>query len=202
MVLPRAIRLHLHLPKVSVVNDSMSSDSHAAAARPPRLGHARGQLAPPDTRICRVESDTFASLLAAPMHAITPDAFSAMRVVRSPLAVRASIRSALRSSVLDALRGRIVRAADADDALPPRAGHRVGQHLPSVVRASAPSSRAQSLHLPRDLVVHPRLEPLVRRHLLGIEGSSRLRTWLRRRMTRLLEYPSADGEVELVGTRL
>lgn len=191
------------------------------ARRPPHLGTRMtrysmyclsvllflGQLAPPDARLLRLEAAAFASLLAARTNTITPVALSSICVVRSPLAARtasdamrtAATPLALCSSILDALRDQVAQAADSDDALL--------QAPASPWFAACPLSfalrrRAQAHRLPAELVSHPRPESLVRRHFMSVEGPLRLRHWLRRRLTHLLQYPVADGEIELVTARL
>lgn len=104
------------------------------------------QLSRPDARIRRVEAATFASLLAAPMNAVTPAALSALSVVRSPLGARtvedsmraASIRLALRTNILDGIRDRISVAVGHDDALLVGSGSfALAAVLPAHVRAPA-----------------------------------------------------------------
>lgn len=89
--------------------------------------------------------------------------------------------------------------ADDDDAL---LAAPASSWLATCQLAFALKLRDQSWRLPQEVVLHPRPEPLVRRHFAGSEGATRLRAWLRRRLGHLLEYSVVDGEIELVITRL
>lgn len=44
-------------------------------------------------------------------------------------------------------------------------------------------------------------QELTPRHYIPIEGPLRFRGWLRRRLTHLVQYPVADGEIDIVIAR-
>lgn len=166
-----------------------------------------GQLFPPEPRMLRLAAAFFASMLSAPMHAVTPAALSSLTLVHAPVAVRtvpdafraASTRLALRTGLLDDIRGRIDQAADMDDALllhraPPWASHCL---LTLILEL-----RTRALALPPASLQHPRPEPLIHRDYKAAGDPGRLRDWLRRRLSHVFEYNVADGEVDLVTSML
>lgn len=123
------------------------------------------------------------------MHALTPRALAAVKLVRSPLAVlaisdafrAASPRPAIRANVLDIIRDRVSQAASEDHAL-------------LLVRTPDWAARypltfmlALMVALPTSITLHPRPEPLIRRHNLAAEGPLGLQAWLRLRLSHLLE---------------
>lgn len=150
----------------------------------------------------RIEAPTVRSLSSPPMCAITPDMMSALRHLGCSAVYHtvteafraASLRLAVRSDVLDAIRASILVADDSDAAL---LAPRDLDWMASCPLAFSMSLREAARALPSAMVAHPRPEAFIRRHDAPSDAPVVARAWMRRRLGHLLSALVVDGEVDL-----